>query len=62
MSRAEYMKEIRKNKKAFSVLLEKNRFEIIDEYLKGKNMSKKQWLESKIDEIEKQKNKGSVDV
>lgn len=55
MSRAEYMKEIRKNKKAFSVLLEKNRFEIIDNYLKNQNMSKKEWLESKIDEIEKQK-------
>lgn len=55
MSRAEYMKERRKNKKAFSVLLEKNRFKIIDDYLNNENMSKKEWLESKIDEIEKQK-------
>lgn len=47
------MKERRKNKKAFSVLLEKDRFEIIDKYLKDKKITKKQWLESKIDEIEK---------
>lgn len=55
MSRAEYMKERRKNKKAFSVLLEKDRFDIIDNYLKCKKISKKDWLESKIEEMKKEK-------
>lgn len=57
MSRAEYMKERRKNKKAFSVLLEKDRFDIIDNYLKCKKISKKDWLESKIEEMKKEKKK-----
>ncbi|MFM1525282.1 MULTISPECIES: hypothetical protein [Helcococcus] len=47
------MRKRRENKKAFSVLLEKDRFEIIDDYLKEKKISKKEWLESKIDEMKK---------
>lgn len=48
-SRAEYMKKRREGKKAFSVLLDIEKFEAIDSYLVGKNKSKKEWLEEKID-------------
>ncbi|MDU1264471.1 MAG: hypothetical protein E6970_01460 [Peptostreptococcus sp.] len=48
-SRAEYMKKRREGKKAFSVLLDVDKFEAIDSYLINKNKSKKEWLEEKID-------------
>ena len=48
-SRAEYVKKRREGKKAFSVLLDIEKFEAIDSYLTGKNKSKKEWLEEKID-------------
>lgn len=48
-SRAEYMKKRREGKKAFSVLLDIEKFEAIDSYLVSKNKSKKEWLEEKID-------------
>ncbi|MDU0963623.1 MULTISPECIES: hypothetical protein [Clostridia] len=48
-SRAEYMKKRREGKKAFSVLLDVDKFEAIDSYLTNKNKSKKEWLEEKID-------------
>jgi hypothetical protein len=43
------MKKRREGKKAFSVLLDIEKFEAIDSYLVGKNKSKKEWLEEKID-------------
>ncbi len=49
-SRAEYMKKRREGKKAFSVLLDEEKFNSIDKRLNEKNQSKKEWLEQKIDE------------
>lgn len=43
------MKKRREGKKAFSVLLDVDKFETIDSYLTNKNKSKKEWLEEKID-------------
>lgn len=55
-SRAEYMKKRREGKKAFSVLLDEERFIAIDEALNRQEKSKKEWLEEKIDEeLEKEK-------
>lgn len=48
-SRAEYMKKRREGKKAFSVLLDVEKFKAIDSYLIKKNKTKKEWLEEKID-------------
>lgn len=49
-SRAEYFKERRKTRKAFNVLLPKEKYEDIDKKLKKKNMTKTEWLIEKIDE------------
>lgn len=49
-SRAEYMKNIRKGRKTFSVLIEKETFDKLEEKLKKLNKTKKEWLEDKIDE------------
>lgn len=55
-SRAEYMKKRREGKRAFSVLLDVEKFEAIDNYLISENKSKKEWLEEKIDnELENEK-------
>lgn len=44
------MKKRRQGKKAFSVLLDENKFNAIDKRLNEKNRTKKEWLEEKIDE------------
>jgi hypothetical protein cdifQCD-6_19348 len=44
------MKKRREGKKAFSVLLDEEKFNSIDKRLNEKNQSKKEWLEQKIDE------------
>jgi len=54
-SRAEYMKNCRKDKRGFSVLLDKEKLDKFDEVLEEKNLTKKEWLEEKIDEELEQK-------
>ncbi|MCJ0225577.1 hypothetical protein JY758_18625 [Clostridioides difficile] len=54
-SRAEYMKNRRKDKRGFSVLLDKEKLDKFDEVLEEKNLTKKEWLEEKIDEELEQK-------
>ena len=49
-SRAEYMKQRRENKKSFSVLIDKEKFDKLEDKLQNDNKTKKQWLEEKIDE------------
>ncbi|WP_300948887.1 hypothetical protein [uncultured Helicobacter sp.] len=49
-SRADYFKERRKEKKAFYVEISKEKAEDLEKVLKEKNLSKREWLESKIDE------------
>lgn len=49
-SRAEYFRERRKTRKAFSVLLPEEKYNIIDKTLKEKNKTKTEWLIEKIDE------------
>lgn len=49
-SRAEYFRERRKNKKTFGALIDKNKAEKFEKILESRNQSKKDWLESKIDE------------
>ena len=49
-SRAEYFRERRKTRKAFSVLLPEEKYKSIDETLKQKNKTKTEWLIEKIDE------------
>ena len=48
-SRAEYMKQRRKDKKSFNVLIDKERFIELEHKLQKDNKTKKQWLEEKID-------------
>lgn len=49
-SRAEYFRERRKTRKAFNVLLPKEKYDDIDKTLKQKNKTKTEWLIEKIDE------------
>lgn len=49
-SRAGYFKERRKNYKAFHVEVERNRMEEFEKKLSEKKVTKKQWLDKKIDE------------
>lgn len=49
-SKAEYMRDRRKNKKTFSVLLENEKYDQIDKRLNELNKTKKEWLVEKIDE------------
>lgn len=50
------MKKRREGKKAFSVLLDVDKFEAIDKILIAQNKSKKEWLEEKIEcELQKEK-------
>lgn len=49
-SRAEYFRERRKTRKAFNVLLPKEKYDEIDKTLKVKHKSKTEWLIEKIDE------------
>lgn len=51
-SRAEYFKNRRREKKNFSVYLDKDKIEKLEEKLESQSMSKTEWLEDKIgDEI-----------
>lgn len=49
-SRADYFKERRKDKKAFYVEISKERAADLEKVLTSKNLSKREWLEGKIDE------------
>ena len=49
------MKNRRKDKRGFSVLLDKEKLDKFDEVLAEKNLTKKEWLEEKIDEELEQK-------
>lgn len=48
-SRAEYFRERRKDRKDFSVLIPKEKYDKIDKKLKEQNKTKTQWLIEKID-------------
>lgn len=49
-SRADYMKERRKSTRNFSVELDKQKFDKLEEKLLEKGITKKKWLEEKVDE------------
>ena len=49
-SRAEYFKKRRESKKTFSVVLDKDRLESLEEKLSQQNITKTEWLNRKIDE------------
>lgn len=43
------MKQHRENKKNFTVLIDKEKIEKLEQKLQNENKTKKQWLEEKID-------------
>lgn len=47
------MKQRRKDKKSFNVLIEKDKFEKLESKLQEENKTKKQWLEENIDSYTK---------
>lgn len=49
-SKAEYMQKRRTNKKTFSVLIDKDKIEKLEQRLNEIKKSKTAWLEEKIDE------------
>lgn len=49
-SRAEYFKERRKHTKNFSVEIEKEKFEKLEEKLSEKGLTKTKWFNEKVDE------------
>lgn len=49
-SRAEYFRKRRQERKTFSVLIEKNKYEAIVDKLQKENKTKTKWLNEKIDE------------
>jgi hypothetical protein len=49
-SRADYLREYRKDLKQFNVTLKKEKVEALEEILKKRNQTKTAWLEEKIDE------------
>lgn len=49
-SRADYFKERREKFKAFHVEVEREKMESFEKKLTDKNVSKKKWLDEKIDE------------
>lgn len=49
-SRADYFKERREKFKAFHVEVEKNKMEVFENCLQKKSLTKKEWLEKKIEE------------
>lgn len=49
-SRAQYFRERRKERKAFTVELSKEKMEHFEEKLREKNITKTDWLNEKIDE------------
>lgn len=50
ISRADYMKKRRENKKTFSALINKEKMEVLEKKLELEQKSKTSWLEEKIDE------------
>lgn len=48
-SRAEYLRKRREDKKTFSVLIDKEKFDKLEHKLQEEKKTKKQWLEEKID-------------
>lgn len=49
-SRADYMKERRKKTRNFSVELDREKFEKLEKKLLEKGVTKKKWLNDKVDE------------
>lgn len=49
-SRADYMKQRREKTRNFSVELDREKFEKLEEKLFEKGMTKKEWLDNKVDE------------
>ena len=49
-SRADYMKKRRENTKNFSVEIEKEKFDKLEEKLFEKGITKKEWFNTKVDE------------
>lgn len=49
-SRADYMKKRRENTKNFSVEIEKEKFDKLEEKLSEKGITKKEWFNTKVDE------------
>lgn len=49
-SRADYFKKRRESRKAFNVLLDKNKLEEFEKRLDKINKTKSEWLNEKIDE------------
>lgn len=50
VSRAVYFRKRREDKKTFGALIDRKKAEEFESILKKKNITKKQWLDSKIDE------------
>lgn len=49
-SRADYFKKRRETRKSFGALIDKNKLETFEKILEEREMSKKDWLEIKIEE------------
>lgn len=49
-SRADYMKQRRKNTKNFSVELDKEKFDKLEQKLSEMGITKKKWFNDKVDE------------
>lgn len=49
-SRADYMKERRKKTRNFSVELDREKFDRLEEKLSEQGITKKKWLNDKVDE------------
>lgn len=49
-SRADYMKQRREKTRNFSVELDREKFEKLEKKLFEKGMTKKEWLDNKVDE------------
>lgn len=49
-SRSDYMKQRREKTRNFSVELDREKFEKLEEKLFEKGMTKKEWLDNKVDE------------
>lgn len=49
-SRAEYMKARRDGKKTFSVLIDREKAEMLERFLEEQKKTKSAWLEEKIEE------------
>lgn len=49
-SRADYMKQRRENTRNFSAELDREKFEKLEKKLSEKGITKKEWLDNKVDE------------